>query len=153
MACEKLFLEQLRKRGFRLTPQREMVLSVLHDIEGHATAEEVHARVQAISSSVDISTVYRTLELLQEFDLVAVFELEDGQRHYELLGVHGPHCHLVCRACGKSVGVDQEVVRPLGERLLRDYGFWADLEHLTIPGLCQDCQARLTTPDTEWQTA
>lgn len=153
MACEKLFLEQLRKRGFRLTPQREMVLSVLHDIEGHATAEEVHARVQAITSSVDISTVYRTLELLQEFDLVAVFELEDGQRHYELLGIHGPHSHLVCRTCGATLGVDLEVVQPLGERLLRDYGFRADLEHLTIPGLCRDCQARPAAPGVEGQAA
>ncbi len=153
MACEKLFLEQLRKRGFRLTPQREMVLSVLHDIEGHATAEEIYAQVQAISSSVDISTVYRTLELLRELDLVAAFDLEDGQRHYELLGVHGPHCHLVCRACGKSVGVAQELVRPLGERLLRDYGFRADLDHLTIQGLCQDCQARMTSAEAERQAA
>ncbi|MGC8838452.1 MAG: Fur family transcriptional regulator [Anaerolineae bacterium] len=145
MACEKLFLEQLRKRGFRLTPQREMVLSVLHDVQGHATAEEIYARVQKISSSVDISTVYRTLELLQEFDLVAAFDLEDGQRHYELLGLHGPHCHLVCRACGTTVSVDLEVVQPLGERLLQDYGFQADLEHLTITGLCRECQARLAT--------
>lgn len=153
MACEKLFLEQLRRRGFRLTPQREMVLSVLHDIEGHATAEEIYARVQAISSSLDISTVYRTLELLQEFDLVAAFDLEDGQRHYELLGVHGPHCHLVCRICGKSVGVDQEVVRPLGERLLQEYRFQADLDHLTISGLCQDCQARMASAGAERQAA
>jgi Fur family ferric uptake transcriptional regulator len=153
MACEELFLKELRKRGFRLTPQREMVLSVLHDIQGHATAEEIYARVQAISSSVDISTVYRTLELLQEFDLVAAFDLEDGQRHYELLGVHGPHCHLVCRACGKTLGVDQEVVRPLGERLLQEYGFQADLEHLTIPGLCQECQARLALPEAERRAA
>ncbi|MGQ9714939.1 MAG: Fur family transcriptional regulator [Anaerolineae bacterium] len=153
MACEELFLRELRKRGFRLTPQREMVLSALHGIEGHATAEEIYARVRQISSSGDISTVYRTLELLQEFDLVAAFDLEDGQRHYELLGVHGPHCHLVCRACGRTVGVDQEVVWPLGERLLQEYGFRADLDHLTIQGLCLDCQARLAIPEAEQRAA
>lgn len=143
MACEELFLKELRKRGFRLTPQREMVLSVLHDIQGHATAEEIYTRVRQISSSVDISTVYRTLELLQDFDLVAAFDLEDGQRHYELLGVHGPHCHLVCRSCGKAVGVEQKVLQPLGERLLKAYGFRADLDHLMVPGLCRECRARL----------
>jgi len=140
MACEKLFLKQLRKRGFRLTPQREMVLSVMHEVEGHATAEEIYARVQDLSSSVDISTVYRTLELLQGFDLVATFELDDGQRHYELLGVHGPHCHLVCRSCGKVVGVEREMIQPLVDRLLETYGFQVDLDHLMIPGLCQECR-------------
>jgi len=140
MACEEIFLKQLRERGFRLTPQREMVLSVMHDVEGHATAEEIYARVRSLSLSVDISTVYRTLELLQEFDLVATFELDDGQRHYELLGVHGPHCHLVCRSCGKVVGVEREMIQPLGDRLLETYGFQVDLDHLMIPGLCQECR-------------
>ena len=70
MSCEQVFLEQLRERGFRLTPQREMVLSVMHQIEDFATAEEIYDRVQVLSSAVDISTVYRTLELLQEFHLV-----------------------------------------------------------------------------------
>ena len=139
MACEEVFLKQLRQRGFRLTPQREMVLSVLHDIEGHATADEIFARVQTLSASVDISTVYRTLELLQEFDLVSAFDLGDGQRRYELLGLHGAHCHVVCRFCGASVGVEAAALRPLTDYLQREHGFQVDLDHLTIPGLCQEC--------------
>ena len=65
MACESIFLEKLRKSGLRLTPQREMVLSVMHQIEGAATVEEIHSRVRALSTAVDISTVYRTLDLLR----------------------------------------------------------------------------------------
>jgi Fur family ferric uptake transcriptional regulator len=101
MACEKVFLHKLRERGFRLTPQREMVLSAMHEIKGLTTADEIHARVQEQSSAVDISTVYRTLELLQEFQLVACVDPGDGQHRYELLGIHGPHIHLVCQACGE----------------------------------------------------
>ena len=82
MCCEERFLQQLRERGFRLTPQREMVLHVLHDAEEHASAEELYARVSVLSSAVDISTVYRTLELLEEFHLVASFDLGDGERRY-----------------------------------------------------------------------
>jgi Fur family ferric uptake transcriptional regulator len=69
MACEEVFLQKLRERGFRLTPQREMVLSAMHEIEGLATADQIYGRVQEQSSAVDISTVYRTLDLLQEFAL------------------------------------------------------------------------------------
>lgn len=144
MACEEVFLKQLRQRGFRLTPQREMVLEVMHQIEGLATAEEIHAGVQALSSCVDISTIYRTLELLQEFQLVAVIDLGDGQRRYQLLGVHGPHLHLLCRSCGQLIGVEQEEIQPLIDHLGEGYGFEIDSGSLTIPGLCQECRtARL----------
>jgi Fur family ferric uptake transcriptional regulator len=60
---------------------------------------------------VDISTVYRTLDLLQEFDLVSSVDPGDDQRRYELLGIHGPHLHLVCRACGRVIGADLEVAQ------------------------------------------
>jgi len=139
MACEQVFLQQLRERGFRLTPQREMILSVLHDIEGLATVDEIYGRVQTLSTSVDISTVYRTLDLLQDFDLVSCVDAGDDQRRYELLGIHGPHLHLVCHACGRVVGADPEVARAFGERLQAEYGFRPALDHLSIPGLCAAC--------------
>ena len=139
MACEKTFLKKLRQHGFRLTPQREMVLSTMHQIEGLATADEIYTRVQEISAAVDISTVYRTLDLLQEFDLVACVDRGDGQRRYELLGLHGAHIHLICRQCGAVLGVDLETAQPLAARLERQHGFVADLDRLSIPGLCAKC--------------
>jgi Fur family ferric uptake transcriptional regulator len=139
MACEKTFSKQLRERGFRLTPQREMVLSVMHKMEGFATAEDIYEGVQTLSSAVDISTVYRTLDLLQDFRVVAAVDPGDGQRRYELLGARGPHLHLVCRSCGKVIGVDLEPVRPFAEHLKDHYGFEADLDLLSVPGLCQEC--------------
>lgn len=141
MACEEFFFQKLRERGLRLTPQREMVLSVMHDLSDFATVDEIHQRVQALSASVDISTVYRTLELFQEFDLVACVDTGDGQRRFELVGVRQPHAHLVCRLCGQVVGVDLEQVQPLTALLQDDYGFEADLNHLSIPGVCQTCRA------------
>jgi Fur family ferric uptake transcriptional regulator len=141
MSCEEVFFKQLREHGFRLTPQREMVLSVLHDIEGFATAEEIYERVSELSTSVDISTVYRTLELLQDFHLVASVDPGDGQRRYELLGLHGQHFHLVCRACGKIIGVEPEAIEPFVTQMREERGFEIDLEHLSIPGLCAACAA------------
>ena len=146
MACEEVFIRELRERGFRLTPQREMVLSAMHAVEGLVTAEDIYDRVHERSAAVDISTVYRTLDLLQEFKIVACVDPGDGQNRYELLGVHGPHVHLVCQACGAVTGVALEALRPLAERLLADYGFAADLGSLAIPGLCRECSSEPVEP-------
>jgi len=141
MCCQQEFIRKLRERGFRLTPQREMVLSVLHDLEDHATVEEIHARVQKLNSAVDLATVYRTLELLQEFGLLAVIDLGDGLHRYELTSIHGSHHHLQCRRCGKLIRLEQHQLQPFLEALQQQLGFQAEAEHLIIPGLCQACQA------------
>lgn len=143
MACEEDFIRQLREHGFRLTPQREMVLRVLHQVEGYATADELYQRVQEISSSVDISTVYRTLELLQEFNLVLCVDLDDGQRHYVLIGVHGVHSHLQCRSCGALIGVEPDEIQSLVAQMQNRYSFEVDVAQLVVPGLCRTCREAL----------
>jgi len=141
MSCEQLFFRKLRERGFRLTPQREMVLLVMHQLEGFGTAEEIYGRVQELNSAVDISTIYRTLDLLQEFSLVVSVAPGEGQRRYKLEGVHEPHLHLVCRSCGQVLDVELLPAEPLAAFLQKEYGFQVRLEHLSIPGLCQACAA------------
>jgi Fur family ferric uptake transcriptional regulator len=140
MSCEEAFIKQLRERGFRLTPQREMVLSIMHQLEDFASVEEIYERVQALSTSVDVSTVYRTLDLLQDFHLVTCVDPIDGQRRYRLVGNRGPHLHMVCSACGAVEGVDLEPARPLADQVEATYGFRVDLNELTLPGLCRKCR-------------
>jgi Fur family ferric uptake transcriptional regulator len=139
MSCEQVFLKQLRERGFRLTPQREMVLSVMHQIKDFATAEEIYERVQALSSAVDISTVYRTLELLQQFHLIASVDAGDGRRRYQLMGIDDRHLHLVCRSCGKIIAADLESAQAFIQQLEEQYGFQVDVDDLAVPGLCRTC--------------
>ena len=141
MCCEQRFATWLRESGLRLTPQREMVLLVMHDLEGHASVEEIYALVQERSSAVDVSTVYRTLELLQELHLVAAVDLGDGQSRYELLSVHGPHHHLQCRSCGKLLWIEQAELGPLVAELTARWAFQPELGHLIIPGICAECLA------------
>ncbi len=140
MACEAFFLKKLRASGFRLTPQRELVLTVLHQLQNFATAEEIYSQVQRMNSSVNISTVYRTLELLQEFRLVTGVDSGDGQRLYRLLDVEAPHLHLVCRQCGQIIGVELEPFEPLTSFLAEQYGFAVQAEQLCLPGLCRECR-------------
>jgi Fur family ferric uptake transcriptional regulator len=141
VACEELFIRSLRRRGFRLTPQREVILSALHQVVGLATVEEILTQVQMISTAVDVSTVYRTLDLLQKLGVVASVVGSDGQRRYELLHHHGPHIHLVCISCGEVTGASLEAFRPFMAHVREQHGFQVAIEQLSITGRCARCCA------------
>ncbi len=142
MACEQLFLEELKKKGYRFTPQREIVLEIMHHLEKPATAEEIFSHVQEITKTVDKSTVYRTLDLLQEFGLVSVIDSGEREHLYEHLGTDTPHLHLVCESCGKIVGIDQESFLPYANHLANTIGFEVSVQNTTIPGLCGACRTK-----------
>lgn len=132
-------IESLREVGYRLTPQRMLIVSIIYDSRGHITAEEIHQRVKEHYPFVDISTVYRTLQLLKKLRIVSETDLGGGRVQYEL--VHrGKHHHLVCRRCGQTFALDDEVVEPLRSTLRDRYGFEADMEHFAIFGLCAHCR-------------
>ncbi len=129
---------RLREQGYRLTPQRQLVLRAVEKL-GHATPDEVLAEVHVQSSAVNISTIYRTLEVLEELGLVRHAHLSDRAPTYHSVTDH-EHFHLVCRNCHKVVSVDPEVVAPLAERLEREQGFVLDVGHLAVFGRCTDCE-------------
>ncbi len=128
----------LRARGYRLTPQRELVLRAVERL-GHATPDEVLAAVREHSAAVNVSTVYRTLELLEELGLVRHAHLSDRAPTYHSTATPD-HVHLVCRGCGRITEVPPEVVEPMTQGLSRRYGFHTDIGHLTVFGTCRDCE-------------
>jgi Fur family ferric uptake transcriptional regulator len=116
-----------------------MVLDIIHDSRGHVSAEEIHQRVRQRYPFVNISTIYRTLNLVKKLHLISETDLGDGCVRYELLE-KGRHHHLVCHRCGQSFAFEHEILKPLRARLLREYGFTADLDHFAIFGLCRRCR-------------
>ena len=132
------FAERLRSSGKRLTPQRELILRAV-DRLGHATPDEVLAEVRKQSSAVNISTVYRTLEVLEELGLVRHAHLSDRAPTYHSVTDH-EHFHLVCRNCGRVVSVGPDVLQPLADRLRDEENFVVDIGHLTVFGRCDECQ-------------
>ena len=130
---------KLSELGYRLTPQRLMVLSAIESSDDHISAEEIYAHVVAKYSYVNISTVYRTLELLKRLGLVTETDLGEGRVRYHPAD-KGHHHHLVCTECGAIIDLDESVLTPLKSILLREYGFSADLRHLAILGRCVNCQ-------------
>ena len=138
--CHTL-LQSLRTMGYRITPQREMIIEAIAHANGHVTAEEIYAQVKERTRYVNLATVYRTLELLVEKGLCSRADLWDGRVVYATM-LHGPHIHLVCRQCGDVFLVEHGLLEKLGEQLSSKYNFTADLGHLSIVGVCADCREK-----------
>ena len=129
---------KLSQQGYRLTPQRMMILSAIESSEDHISAEEIYAQIVARYPNVNISTVYRTLELLERLGMVTKTDLGEGRVRYHPLE-QGHHHHLVCRECGAIIDLDESLLAPLKSALLREHKFIADLRHLAILGRCANC--------------
>jgi Fur family ferric uptake transcriptional regulator len=125
---------RLRERGLRRTAQREQVFDAVRRL-GHATPEQISEAVV----DVDVTTVYRTLELLEELDLVRHAHLGHGAPSYR--PAEDEHIHVVCHECGSVVDADPRLVDALEQQLLTDRGFRLDRSHFTVFGRCADCQA------------
>jgi Fur family ferric uptake transcriptional regulator len=132
------YATKIRERGFRLTPQREIILDAVCEGRGHTTFDEIYTRVQAKAPAINRATVYRTLDFLREMRLVVEADLGGGRKVYEIAG-ETPHHHLVCRACGRVEEFDQEMMESLFTRIERERQFEVDMDHLVLFGLCQEC--------------
>jgi Fur family transcriptional regulator, ferric uptake regulator len=133
----------LRARGYRLTPQRQLVLQAVDSL-GHATPDDVLTEVRRTATGVNISTVYRTLDLLEELGLVSHAHLGHGAPTYHLADRH-QHMHLVCRDCEKVTETEVAIAAPFVESLRATHGFETDMKHFAIFGRCADC-CRKTGP-------
>ena len=130
---------ELRERGLRLTPQRELVLKAVRSL-GHATPEEVAEEVRKTHPGINLSTVYRNLETLENVGFVQHAHLGHGGLKYHA-SEQEIHAHLNCEKCGTIIEVPIEATAPLTQALIDGYGFHTDLSHLAIAGRCESCFA------------
>lgn len=133
-------IDALRQLGHRITPQREIIIETLMHGEGHMTAEEIFNRLQDRTHAINLATVYRTLDLLVENGMASCTNAGDGKMVYATM-LHGPHIHLVCRRCGKVINADYQYIASLEKQFQSSYHFFAELQHITIFGLCGTCQS------------
>ena len=128
-----------RQRGLRLTPQRLMILELLEKSSGHIAPEDIYQQVLRRYPMINRSTVYRTLEVLEELGMVRHGHVADGAARYHLARDHH-HIHLVCHRCGATVEDDDlEIGDAFARALAERHGFKADLTHFPISGLCSCC--------------
>jgi Fur family ferric uptake transcriptional regulator len=129
----------LHGRGKRLTPQRQLVLDAVREL-GHATPEHIRDHVRRTAPAVNITTVYRTLELLSELGLVRHIHLGHGAPVYS--AQEHEHLHLVCHRCGEVMQAPRELLDGVAAAARSRWGFELDAAHLALSGRCNTCAGR-----------
>lgn len=130
--------DRLRARGLRWTPQRRVLVEVLSRTDGHVTGSELVERCRELDPGTIPSTVYRTLDVLEELGLVRHGHGADGQEEYHVRPTN-EHGHLHCEACGGHWELGTAEVAEFVAHIERHRGFTVDLSHLTLVGRCPDC--------------
>lgn len=135
---EEQIPHHLRTQGYRLTPQRLMILQIVQDAGGHLSPVEIFERARAKLPGITEPTVYRTLAFLREQGILMAAHTGSGSLVYET--ADHLHHHLVCRQCGGSVELEHDTLADLYARLNAQTGFALDDRHVTLFGLCPSCQ-------------
>lgn len=130
--------DQIRSRGLRWTPQRRLILDVLGATQGHVTGSELVERCRERDPDTTPSTVYRTLDVLEELGYVSHSHSAAGREEFHVLP-ESEHAHLQCRDCGSTRELDAAAAAAVVEPVRDRYGFVADVGHLTISGRCGEC--------------
>jgi Fur family ferric uptake transcriptional regulator len=140
---DKSITGRLEEMGYRMTPQRLMIVSAIEEQDGgnhrHISAEEIYSQVVAKYPHINLSTIYRTLDMLEELGLVTRTDMGEGKVRYHPAD-EGRHHHMVCRQCGAVIDLDESILIPIKKELLKQYGFTAELRHLAIFGHCEACR-------------
>ena len=129
----------LHRNGYRLTPQRQVILDAFRETNGHVSTDEIVSIVKSKSSAIDRATVYRTLSLFKELRIVNSTSNNAGRLEYEIAGAVTHH-HIVCRSCGSDLEIMGEDLACVEKLLHERYGFEVDLNHITLRGHCINCR-------------
>ncbi|MEY3407602.1 MAG: hypothetical protein RL038_663 [Actinomycetota bacterium] len=128
---------RLRANGYRITPQRQLVLDAINQIR-HGTPDEILAEVKKSATGVNLSTIYRALEVLEEVGLVTHAHIGHGAPTYHTVDGH-THIHLACEKCGAVESISADIMEQLVRSLRADRGFEVDVSHVAFHGLCRRC--------------
>lgn len=139
VSCEDETADLLRRAGHKLTPQRLLIVRSLRHANGHVTAAQIAEDVRREFPFVDVSTVYRTLDVLRRMRLATITDMGAGDAVFEWAPATSHH-HLICSSCGAVQELGSEYFEGLEQRVVDDFGFRADLDHFAIFGLCRECQ-------------
>ncbi len=133
MSC----LETLKQKGLKLTPQRRLIIDVIHEAHSHLSAEDIISYVQQRMPGVNKSTIYRTLAILEEAKCIYKSESDNHCIYHHAEESH--HHHLVCRCCGKSIDCAEDIFNETEKSIEERYGYKVHFHHMLVFGLCRDC--------------
>jgi Fe2+ or Zn2+ uptake regulation protein len=142
MACGDRLAQELRKKGYRVTAQRTILLETIAHKGGHLNVQEVFQEARGRLPGLNLATVYRTIDSLRDAGLIDWYAPGSEPMQFALRDHENPHGHLVCRHCGAVSGLDLFLVEGFTQDVLDASGFNIDGSHLTLQGLCEECAAK-----------
>ncbi len=140
MSCGERLANELRSKGYRVTPQRAVILETIAHKDGHLCAQDIYADVQRKLPGLNLATVYRTVEVLHEAEMVDFFNDGSNPALFAMRDPHHPHGHLVCRQCHAVFDIDPNIIAQIVQSVASETNFYVDPNHLTLFGLCAACQ-------------
>ncbi|RLA76482.1 MAG: transcriptional repressor [Epsilonproteobacteria bacterium] len=137
------FKKLLKKNALKFTQQRELVFKTLYDNEGHFTPEDLSILIkeQHPDLTISIPTIYRTLSLLEESNIVNSLSFGAKGKKYEF-GLKEHHDHLICTQCGKLIEFQDDIIEKRQEEIARKFNFKMTDHTMNITGICDVCQAK-----------
>lgn len=142
---QKALASYLEDRNLKHTKQREAILDVFLEVQGHITGEELYQRVRERHPNIGYTTVYRTMKILCDAGLAIERHFDDGVTRYEV--EHEHHDHLVCTRCGKIVEFECSMIESAQEEIVERYGFRLLRHRHELYGHCPACQDREKAED------
>ena len=133
------YVRILHNRGYRVTPQRVTILDAICEGEGHSTLGDIYTRARKHDPQIDMSTVYRALELFQTLGLVVSADFDGHEKGYEIAKPQQHH-HLICKVCKNEFDIDSQTVNDFYKVLKQEYGYDVTMDHLVLSGICPNCQ-------------
>lgn len=131
--------EVIKSKGYRMTPQRKSVIeTLLEEADYMLTVEQLHEKVLLKNEQINLSTVYRNLELLEEIGQLFVITDEERIKKYKMKCTHHHHHHFICNICGKTEVVDYCPIDSIRE-VAKEQDFEVMSHHLEIYGICSQC--------------
>jgi Fur family peroxide stress response transcriptional regulator len=130
-------IEALRSKGYKATPQRIAICRIALNSRAHPSAQQVYAEVRKIHPTVSLATVYKTLEVLRDLDLVQEIDFPNGRARFD--SYMNPHINLICLKCGSITDLDDVTVKEITRKVAAASKFKPTGQRVDVYGICQKC--------------
>ena len=141
-----LFKDFLHKQKLRWTPQRKMILDIFLSFDGHVQIESLYKKIREQDPSLGIATLYRTLKLLVDCELVEAHSFQNGKKTYERMFHVRHHDHLICTTCEKTIEFEHPLIEKYQVEICEAYGFTLKSHKMELLGICNNCRLKNNNP-------
>jgi Fur family peroxide stress response transcriptional regulator len=139
LKLEASAIEALRNKGYKATPQRIAICRIALNTRAHPSAQQVYAEVKKIHPTVSLATVYKTLEVLRDLELVQEINFSKGQARFD--SYMNPHINLICMKCGRIEDLDDMAIKEITKKVAEVTKFKPTGQRMDVYGICQKCIA------------